>query len=109
MVQVHRSEGVASHTGPDACVDDPRGRGEALTGERIGQPLSRESEFIPEADAVPCAEGNIGGSVNASVPWFRRGRLTLACAEASRTGIGRTRDRPIVGIRTGPHREGEEP
>ena len=108
-MQVRYSEGVASRTGPESCVDDPRGRGEALTVECIGQPLSRESNFIPEADAVPCAEGNIGGSVNASVPWFRRGRLTLACAEASRTGIGRTRDRPFAGIRTGPHREGEEP
>jgi hypothetical protein len=73
MVQVHRSEGVANHTGPESCVDDPRGRGEALTGERIGQPLSRESN-IPEADAVEWAEGNTEGRAIASVPRFRRGR-----------------------------------
>ena len=40
-VRVHCSEGVATHTGPESCVDDPRGRGEALTGDRTGQPLSR--------------------------------------------------------------------
>jgi hypothetical protein len=108
MVEVHHSEGVANHTGPESCVDGLRGRGEALTGECTGQPVSRESN-IPEADAVGWAEGDIGGHVNASVRRFRRGRTTLACAEASRAGIGRSRDRPLVSMRTGPHWEGEEP
>lgn len=30
-------EGVATHGGPESCVDDPRGRGEALTGVRAGR------------------------------------------------------------------------
>jgi hypothetical protein len=31
------AEGVATHGGPESCVDDPRGRGEALTGVRAGR------------------------------------------------------------------------
>jgi hypothetical protein len=30
-------EGVATHGGPESCVDGPRGRGEALTGVRVGR------------------------------------------------------------------------
>ena len=30
-------EGVATHGGPESCVDGPRGRGEALTGVRAGR------------------------------------------------------------------------
>ena len=36
-------EGIASHTGPESCLDDPRGRGEALTGESAGGLLSSEN------------------------------------------------------------------
>ena len=32
-------EGVATHGGPESCVDDPRGRGEALTGVRAGRAI----------------------------------------------------------------------
>jgi hypothetical protein len=41
-VQVHHDEGVAIHIDPESCADTREGAGEALTGERIGQPLSRE-------------------------------------------------------------------
>jgi RNA-directed DNA polymerase len=37
-------EGVATHGGPESCVDDPRGRGEALTGYVQAGLLSREIE-----------------------------------------------------------------
>ncbi len=37
------NEGVASHIGPESCLDDPRGRGEALTGESTGGLLSSEN------------------------------------------------------------------
>jgi len=30
------AEGLATHGDPESCVDDPRGRGEALTGARAG-------------------------------------------------------------------------
>jgi len=71
-VKVHCGEGVAIHTGPESCVDDPRGRGEALTGDRTGQPLSHESLFRG-ADAVETAEGNMAGGVIASRSTTPRG------------------------------------
>jgi hypothetical protein len=42
-VQVHCDEGVAIHIGPESCAGAREGLGEALTGGRTGQPLSRES------------------------------------------------------------------
>jgi hypothetical protein len=41
-VQVPYDEGVATHIDPESCAVAREGLGEALTGERIGQPLSRE-------------------------------------------------------------------
>ncbi len=37
------NEGVASHIDPESCLDDPRGRGEALTGGSTGGLLSSEN------------------------------------------------------------------
>ena len=37
------NEGVASHIDPESCLDDPRGRGEALTGGSAGGLLSSEN------------------------------------------------------------------
>ena len=52
-------EGVATHTGPESCVIVREGDGEALTGGRAGQVLSREmhgprreSWVLRGADAV---------------------------------------------------------
>src|SRR5437660_12530439 len=50
-----------------------KGIGEALTGECIGQPLSRESTLILGADVVPVTEGNTDGRDNASAQAARRG------------------------------------
>jgi hypothetical protein len=41
-VQVRCTEGLANHSGPESCADIREGVSEALTGERAGQPLSRE-------------------------------------------------------------------
>jgi hypothetical protein len=51
-VQVPYDEGVAIHIGPESCAVAREGLGEALTGERIGQPLSRERvlSWVP----TPC-------------------------------------------------------
>src|SRR3954447_12349907 len=47
-VEVPHNEGVANHIGPESCVECPRGTGEALTGVRVGQPLSGErSSGVP--------------------------------------------------------------
>ncbi len=57
-MQVSYSEGVAPRTGLESCVAVREGRGEALTEDSIGQPLSRERILLPDADAVLWAEGN---------------------------------------------------
>ena len=41
-MQVHCDEGVATHIDPESCAGAREGVGEALTGERTGQPLSCE-------------------------------------------------------------------
>ena len=42
-MQVPYDEGVAINIGPESCAVAREGLGEALTGARIGQPVSRES------------------------------------------------------------------
>ena len=37
-------EGVAIHGGPESCVGDPRGRGEALTGARAGRAIEPRNQ-----------------------------------------------------------------
>jgi hypothetical protein len=72
-VRVRRSEGVAIHIGPKPCAGVREDAGEASAGECIGQPLSRESDFAQDADAVTYAEGNTTGGVSASVQSTLRG------------------------------------
>jgi hypothetical protein len=64
-VQVPYDEGVANHIGPESCADIREGVGEALTGERTGQPLSRENDLIPGADAFSVRKA-MDGRANAS-------------------------------------------
>jgi hypothetical protein len=80
---------------------------EALTGECIGQPLSRES-FIPGADTVVFVEGNTFGRANASARTTWRGQRpwhvqTLLAREPGDLTLDRS------AAAAGPHREGEEP
>ena len=65
------TEGLATHGDPESCVDDPRGRGEALAGARAGRAIEPRNQILRGADAVQEAEGNIAGGASAS----RRGTL----------------------------------
>ena len=47
-MQVHYTEGVANHSGPEACAVVREADGEALSGVRIGQPSSRENGLFSE-------------------------------------------------------------
>src|ERR1039457_4626385 len=38
------AEGLATHGDPESCVDDPRGRGEALTGARAGRAIETRNQ-----------------------------------------------------------------
>src|SRR5574342_825998 len=58
-MKVSYGEGVAIRTGSESCIGTRKDAGEALTGVRTGQPLSREIETPPRkrwllrsADAV---------------------------------------------------------
>ena len=73
-MQVRCDEGVAIHIGPKPCVCVREGAGEASAGERMGQPLSRESQVTPGADVLIPTEGDMAERDNASVPPARRGR-----------------------------------
>lgn len=60
-MQVPCSEGIANHTGPESCAGHCEVLGEALTGVRAGQVLSREIIFnfrVPTFwdrwKAIPC-------------------------------------------------------
>jgi hypothetical protein len=74
VVKVHYEEGIANHIGPEPCAGAREGIGEASAGDRIGQPLGREIDVIPGADAVQLAESNMDGRVIASTRPTRRGR-----------------------------------
>ena len=73
-MQVHHDEGVANRIDLESCANTREGIGEALSGERIGQPLSHERNSIRGADAVRRAEGNTDGRVIASAWTSRRGQ-----------------------------------
>ena len=93
-MKVHCDEGVAIRGGPVSCVGVREGVGEASVGERIGQPLSRETVINPGADVVHLTEGKIGGRVIASARRTRRGLRpwhvrTLLVREPGDLWIGR--------------------
>ena len=107
-MRVRRDEGVANHIGPEPCVVGREAGGEASAGDGAGQPLSRERIFVPGADAVATAEGDMDGRAIASARPARRGQRpwhaqTLLVREPGDLASGRRRQA------AGPHREGEEP
>ena len=108
-MRVRYDEGIANHIGPKPCAVVREDLGEASAGDCIGQPLSREIDVIPGADAVLLTEGNTDGHVIASVRPARRGRRpwhvrTLLVREPG--DLMSDQGRLAV---PGPHREGEEP
>ena len=64
-MKVHCNEEVAIRIGPEPCVGIREDDGEASVGERIGQPLSRESLKVPGVDVFGFAEDNMDGCVRA--------------------------------------------
>jgi hypothetical protein len=107
-VQVPDNKDVANHVVPESCAAHREVQREALTGVRIGQPLSRDRNEIPGADAVHTAEGNTTVRAIASAQTTRRGLRpwhvrTLLVREPGDLGS----DQPLY--RAGPYREGEEP
>ena len=107
-MKVRHDEGVAIRIGPEPCVAVREASSEASAGDGAGQPLSRESQTLPGADAVALAQGETDGRAIASARTARRGRRpwhaqTLLVREPGGLASGRRRQT------AGPHREGEEP
>ena len=106
-MKVRCDEGVAIRVGPEPCVGIREDDDEASVGERIGQPLSRESLKVSGADVVRFTEGDMDGRVFASARPARRGRRPwhvwkLFAREPGGLGFGLRLDA------AGPHREDEE-
>ena len=93
-MQVPHDEGVAIHIGPESCAGAREGVGEALTGERIGQPLSRESCPIPGCRRRSQCGRQHGRARQRERPDDPAWSETLACADAPCAGTGRSRGRP---------------
>lgn len=71
-MKVPHSKGIANHAVPESCVAYREVRREALTGERIGQPSSRERSFIQGADVFSTTEGNtVRSAIASSAPALR--------------------------------------
>jgi hypothetical protein len=67
------SEVMARHAGPESYADRGNTMGVATAGVHAGPVLSSVNRFIPCADAVQTAEGNIASSVNWQVRSERGG------------------------------------
>ncbi len=107
-MQVRYDEGIANHIGPEPCVVIREGGGEASAGERIGQPLSRESHLSRTPTPLIRRKATLRGRASASASRVRRGRRpwhvrTLLVREPG--GLASDRRHGVAG----PHREGEEP
>jgi transposase len=82
-VQVPYDEGVANHIGPESCAGGREAGREALTGVRVGQPLSGVRLPVRSADALQSAEGSMFRRIIASAgrlrvvvrPWHARTSL----------------------------------
>jgi transposase len=73
-VKVPYDEGVANHIGPESCAGGRDAVREALTGVRVGQPLSGETLLNRSAHAIQSAEGNMDRCAFASA-----GQLRAVC------------------------------
>jgi RNA-directed DNA polymerase len=83
-------EGVATHTGPESCVEGRKVLDEALTGVRAGWVSSRVIAKLQGADAFGLAEGNTARGDSASPERTLRGPRPHARSETPRTRIGRS-------------------
>jgi hypothetical protein len=67
-------EGLAIHGGPESCVGDPRGRGEALTGVRAGWAMEPRNGQTGMPTPSTEAEGHVPGGATASRRGIPRNR-----------------------------------
>jgi hypothetical protein len=92
-------EGLATCGGPESCVGDPRGRGEAQAGARAGRAIEPRNH-CSGVPALPERRKAMSlAALFASRQGIPRGRRTRACAEPSCARTGRSRVSPVRGGR----------
>ena len=84
------SEVLARHAGPESYADRGNTLGVATAGVHAGPVLSSVNRFIPCADVVQTAEGNIVRALMASTIRARRSRRPGACMETPSARTGRS-------------------
>ena len=99
-------KGLASHPGPESCMDGREAAIEALTGVHVGRVLSCEIIATGVPTSFSKAEGKIAGSAIASFQRTPRSLRPQACMETPRARTGRPDQRPEG---NGPAGEGDEP
>jgi len=87
-------EGVAIHDGPESCVGVREGDGEALTGVRAGQPLSREITASGCRRRPMRRKATSPAALARAVRWTLRGLRTCACTESFCARTGRSHCSP---------------
>jgi hypothetical protein len=96
-VRVLYGEGLASHSGPESCVDGRKVVGEALTGGAASRDIEpRKSHKEQDASAVQVSEGQHQSNRPGKVVRVLRGRRPRARAQAFYTGTERSWNRPCV-------------
>ena len=91
-------EDLASHTDPESCAAARKDGCEALTGARVGGPLSREIRIIRGADAVP-----VSGRPHL---WLRHGKKSEDLARSENPSMHRNTSRENREIPCSPVRDG---
>ncbi len=87
-------EGVATRDGPESCVVVCEDGGEALTGVRAGQPLSREITASGCRRRLTRRKATLPAALARAVWWTPRGLRTCACTESFCARTGRSRCSP---------------
>jgi RNA-directed DNA polymerase len=90
-------EDLASHTDPESCAAARKDGCEALTGARVGGPLSREIRIIRGADVVP-----VSGRPHL---WLRHGKKSEDLARSENPSMHRNKVSPTPGITSRENRE----
>lgn len=90
-------EGIASHIGPESCVNGREAVGEALTGARAGRAIESRKRLSSECRRTcGCAEGHTAGLDKARDQGTPRDRQTPARTETPYPEAGRSRVRPSI-------------
>lgn len=83
-------ENLANYISRESCLDGPRGRGEALTGESTGTVLSSENTTIQRPSRWTGAKATRPMSLCERSVALAESK-TSACVDVFHTGIGRPR------------------